>query len=231
MNRTLGITLLLVSLLSYSSKAQFDEDQTGAWYMLFWSYNFENSQFGLQGDYQYRSWNAGGDMEQFMFRNGLTYRPKNTNIKLTAGFARIVSGAFGESNDTSGENRFYLEGLVPHKIGNRIHVTHRYRAEHRNVAGQDARSRFRYFLSVNVPLNQTDLSKGAIYFAFYDEIFVNGQKDIGDGQSVSLFDRNRIYGGFGYSVSNTARVQLAVMRQSTNNWSKNQLQFSLHKSF
>ena len=231
MLRLIFLMLLGITMLPFFAKAQLNENQLGAWYMLFWSYDFENSRFGLQGDYQYRSWNAGGDMEQFMFRNGLTYRPKNTDIKLTAGFARIVTGTFGDSNSTFGENRFYLEALVPHTIGERIYVTHRYRAEHRYVDDQDSRSRFRYFLSVNVPFNQPDLNQGAFYFSFYNEIFVNGQKDIGENRTVSLFDRNRIYGGFGYSISNSARVQMAVMRQSTNNWSKNQLQLSLHKSF
>ena len=53
--------------------AQVDEDQLGAWYMYFWGTRFNDSQWGLQGDVQYRNWDLGGDLEQLLIRGGLPY--------------------------------------------------------------------------------------------------------------------------------------------------------------
>ena len=93
------------------------------------------------------------------------------------------------------------------------------------------RTRYRYNLFLNIPLNQTNLDKNAIYLAFYNEIFINGQREIGNGQTVELFDRNRFYTALGYSLKDNLKVQLGYMEQTTNDLSKGQIQLSLHHTF
>jgi hypothetical protein len=110
-------------------------------------------------------------------------------------------------------------------------LTHRYRFEQRWVQGQDMRTRFRYNLFLNIPFNQDDLKAGAIYLALYNELFINGQRDIGNGNTVEIFDRNRAYLALGYSITDKLRTQLGYMEQTTNSVSKGQLQVSLHQSF
>ena len=75
------------------------------------------------------------------------------------------------------------------------------------------------------------MEKGTIYLALYDELFINGQRDIGNGRTVEIFDRNRLYGGVGYFISEGLRVQLGIMDQTTDLWSKDQLQFSVQHQF
>lgn len=225
----LAVFICLGTATAYGQNGP-DEDQLGAWYMYFVNKQFKNSQFGIQGDYQFRFWNVGNDLEQILLRTGATYRPKNADIMFTLGYANITTGTFGESNATTGEHRIYQEALFPQKIGSRFLLTHRARFEQRWVENQDFRTRYRYNLFINVPFNDTKLDKGVIYAALYNEIFINGQTDIGDGRSVQLFDRNRIYLGLGYGVSKKSRVQLGWMRQTTANWAKNQLQVSLHQN-
>lgn len=226
------LLLLLVILCSTSkSTAQVDEAQTGAWYMYFYNMQFKDSQWGIQGDFQYRDWAGVGDMEQLLLRSGLTYRPKEANILFTLGYANITSGIPGEISDTSGENRIYQEALIPQKLGKRYLLTHRFRFEQRFVEDQDFRTRYRYMLFFNVPFNKTSLEKDALYLAMYNELFINGQTDIGNGRTTELFDRNRTYMGLGYVLSSKVRVQLGWMNQKTVNWGKGQLQFSLHHNF
>ena len=110
-------------------------------------------------------------------------------------------------------------------------LTHRFRYEQRWVEEQDFRTRYRYNFFINVPLNNTALVKNTYYFAFYNELFINGQRDIGNGNSVQFFDRNRTYLGLGYKINSKMRVQLGWMEQTTNAWQKGQLQFSLHHNF
>lgn len=210
-----------------SNYSQVDESQTGAWYMYFYTHQFKNSQFGIQGDFQYRDWQGLGDKEQLLLRSGFTYTPKKANIKFTLGYGNITSGVPGASDDTSGESRIYQEVLFPSRFG-RFHITHRFRYEQRFVENQDFRTRYRYNLFLNIPINKTELVSKAFYAALYNELFINGQEDIGDGRSVELFDRNRTYLGLGYVLNDKIRFQLGWMNQKTANFGKAQLQFSMH---
>lgn len=218
-------------LLFFSSRAQVEQSQTGAWYMYFFNHQFKDSQFGIQGDLQYRNWNTLGDLEQLLIRTGFTYTPKDTNVLLTLGYANITTGEFGDSNETFGENRVYQEVLFPQQLGNRIYLTHRFRYEQRFVENQDFRTRYRYNLFINIPMNKSTLDKGAIYTAFYNELFINGQEDIGENRTVQLFDRNRTYLGIGYVLNPGQRFQLGWMNQKTVAWGKGQLQLSFHHNF
>lgn len=224
--------LLIITLaLSVESYAQFDEEQPGAWYMYFYTVRFGDGPWGVQGDIQWRNWNLGGDLEQLLLRSGLTYKPKGTSVLLTLGYANISTGAFGESTRTTGEHRIYQEAMYPAQLGSRIYLNHRLRFEQRYVEGQDLRTRYRYNLFVNVPVNSTEMTDKTLYLALYNEIFINGQRSIGDGREVELFDRNRFYAALGYYLESSLRVQLGFMTQTTDNWQKNQLQLSLHQSF
>lgn len=225
-------SLMLLMGLTFIAFGQSNNDKLGAWYMYFWDTQLTESQFGFQGDVQYRNWNIIGDLEQLLLRGGVTYRPLNTNIKFTLGYAFILTGEEGETNTgTSNEHRIYQEAIFPSKVGNRFYFNHRFRFEQRFVESQDFRTRVRYNLFLNIPLNQVELTKNAIYLALYNEIFVNGQKSIGNGQTVELFDRNRLYVGLGYAIKTNLRLQFGWMNQTTDAVSKNQLQFSLHHVF
>ena len=227
LKKTLLVTL--VSLLGYMhSYAQIEEDQMGAWYMYFFNTTFKESNWGIQGDIQYRNWNLGGDLEQLLLRGGLTYKPKAHNVLFTLGYGNIQTGAFGSSSATTSESRIYQEVLFPVVFGKRFYFNHRFRYEQRFVEDQDFRSRFRYNIFLNVPLNKPQISPKTIYLALYNELFINGERAIGDGRTVSIFDRNRTYGGFGYQLSNKLKMQLGIMHQITDNWEKTQLQVSLH---
>jgi hypothetical protein len=223
------LALIFTGILFYiGGYSQINEDETGAWYMYFFNTEFGESNFGVQGDIQYRNWNIMGDLEQLLLRGGVTYRPENTKVKFTLGYANITSGAYGESDETSNESRIYQEMLLPQKVGERFYLTHRYRYEQRFVENQDFRTRFRYALFINAALNKTSLGKNTVYLALYNEIFINGERDIGDERRVELFDRNRTYLGAGYGITDNLRVQAGWMKQITDNWSKGQLQLSLH---
>jgi len=224
---------IIIFLMLYSTvaAAQVEESKTGAWYMYFFNHDFKNSEFGIQGDIQYRNWNIAGDLEQLLLRTGLTYSPKESNVKFTLGYANITTGTPGDSDENSGENRLYQEALLPQKILNRVFLTHRFRYEQRFVENQDFRTRYRYNLFINVPLNKNVLEEKALYAAFYNELFINGQQNIGNNRTVELFDRNRTYLGLGYVLKPSVRFQLGWMNQKTTNWGKGQLQLSMHHNF
>lgn len=222
---------LLLTGQAASAQTGPDEDQLGSWYMYFFNKSFGDSKFGIQGDLQYRAWDQGADLEQLLLRGGATYRPENVNVLFTLGYANITTGDFGDSDATTGENRIYQEALLPHKISQRVLLTHRFRYEQRWVEGQDLRTRYRYNLFLNILLNKDEMTKKTLYVALYNELFINGERDIGNGREVQFFDRNRTYLGLGYGLSDKLRVQAGWMQQTTVNWAKGQTQLSLHHNF
>ena len=199
--------------------------------MYFFNTTFKESSWGVQGDLQFRNWNIAGDLEQLLLRGGMTYKPKKADIKFTLGYGNITTGSYGSDKSTSAESRIYQEALFPVQFGNRVYTNHRFRYEQRFVDGQDLRTRYRYNLFLNVALNKPEMEQKTIYLALYNELFINGQKSIGDGRTVEFYDRNRLYGALGYIIKKGIKVQLGIMNQTTNSWSKNQLQLSLHHKF
>ena len=114
----------LIPLFSFSSQNStppIDGDKLGAWYMYFFNTTFKESQWGIQGDIQYRNWNLIGDLEQLLLRGGVTFKPKETDIKFTLGYGNITTGAYGIENYSKNyESRIYQEVLYPVKFGKRF---------------------------------------------------------------------------------------------------------------
>lgn len=230
MNKSILLSILSLSLLlPISGKAQINEDEIGAWYMYFFNTTFKESPWGIQGDIQYRNWNIAGDLEQLLLRGGITYKPKNADVKLTLGYGNITTGKYGPDNSTSSESRIYQEALFPVKFGKRFYTNHRFRYEQRFNENQDFRTRYRYNLFLNIPLNKAAMDDKTLYLALYNEIFINGQRNIGNGNSVEIFDRNRLYIALGYMIKKGLKIQLGIMNQTTDSWRKNQFQFSFHQ--
>ena len=230
MKKKIYITLIITTLLfPRVCKSQINEGELGAWYMYFFNTTLKESSWGFQGDIQYRNWNVFGDLEQLLLRGGITYKPKKTNIKFTLGYGNVTTGAFGSDNSTTTESRLYQEALYPVKFGNRFYTNHRFRYEQRFVENQDLRTRYRYNLFLNIPLNKSSMESKTLYIALYNKLFINGQRNVGSGNTVELFDRNRLYLGMGYIIKNGLKFQLGIMEQKTDNWVKKQLQVSIHQ--
>ena len=116
-------------------------------------------------------------------------------------------------------------------IGAKFFLRHRLRFEQRWVENQDFRTRFRYNLFLDIPLNQDNLGQGAIYLSFYNELFINGERNIGNGHRVDHFDRNRFFTALGYSMTDNLRLQFGFMHQNTKTTDKTQVQFGLTQRF
>lgn len=229
-NITFLIILFFISLLPNMGVSQVDEDQMGAWYMYLVSTTFNDGPWGMKGSLQYRDWKIAGDLEQIVLRGGVTYQPQFGGINFTLGATNTTNGSYGDDDSKTRENRIYEEAAFPFRIGHRFYIKHRLRYEQRFIENQDFRTRYRYNFMLKIPINHTDMEENTIYLALYNEIFLNGQREIGDGNSVELFDRNRFYYALGYIMNNGLKIQLGAMNQTTDHWSKNQLQLSLNQS-
>lgn len=159
-----------------------------------------DTKWNLHHEVQYRNYNAIGDLEQLLLRTGLGYNlTDNTNFLLGYGFILSENYVAGTNDKVAvNEHRIFQQLITKQKIG-AIKLSHRYRFEQRFVEG-DFRTRFRYFLGVQIPIKSSKY-----YISGYNEIFLNGQSNV--------FDRNRIYGGLGYQLKKNIRLELGYMNQ------------------
>ena len=73
--------------------------------------------------------------------------------------------------------------------------------------------RFRYFLNARLPLKIGRENK--FYLSGYNEVFLSLEEE--------FFDRNRLYGGVGYKLSEGINLELGYMNQFFGSSSRDQL--------
>jgi len=210
------LAFILIPCVGFSQK----NTDLGAWYMYFGNLKFKESPWAIHGEVQYRNHNLIGDLEQMLFRTGLQYNLQN-GTSFLAGYGSITSQSQGDLTNSIHENRFYQEAILRQKQG-KIGLMHRFRYEQRWIDETEFKTRFRYTLFLNIPINGVELGqKGSWYVQGYNELFINGEKLNG---KVAYFDRNRLYLGLGYRIVKDFALQLGIMEQTTDTISKTYFQ-------
>jgi len=149
----------------------------GNWLIFFGDKKINNN-WNWHHEMQYRNYNAIGDLEQLLLRTGIGYNLTENNNNLLFGYAFIHSQNYEngrEEKATTDEHRIFQQFITRQSIG-RVKALHRYRFEQRWIERAFS-LRFRYFLSLNIPLNNKDMVDKTFYLSTYNEIFINS-KDI-----------------------------------------------------
>lgn len=205
MKKVLGILVFTFFFL----KVQGQENGPGNW-LIYIGNKQLNSKWNLHHEIQYRNYNTIGDLEQLLIRTGLGYQ-LGSKSNFLLGYGYINSENFtGNLNDqiTVEEHRIFQQFITKQNIG-QVSLQHRYRFEQRFIES-DFKTRFRYFLSMNIPFKNSKY-----YLSAYNEIFLNGESNV--------FDRNRIYGGLGYQIGKGIKLELGYMNQVFETTSRDQI--------
>lgn len=208
--------VLTAALLFFMKIATAQTNDVGNWLIYFGNAPLKNS-WNWHHEVQLRNYNAIGDLEQLLIRTGIgkDLTPGNNNLLLGYGYIHgqtYVDGA--KEKVKTNEHRIFQQFITRQHFG-RVYLQHRYRFEQRFIE-DDFRLRFRYFLGINIPVNRSEMIKGAFYASVYNELFIHG-----DG---TLFDRNRLYGALGFQVSKNTRLEAGIMSQIYENRSRPQFQ-------
>ena len=210
-------TILLLGFIGVINNSVIGQsNNVGTWFVYFGNQKI-NDKWNIQSDFQYRDYRFLGQRNQFLARAGLGYNLKPQNHNLLLGYAYIATDAYDEfDNNTSTkiEHRIYQQYLYKNKVGANS-LTHRFRLEERFFPNEFG-LRARYFISVQKPLGSKTIAKGNTYLSAYNELFV----DIKDPK----FDRNRLYGGLGYGITESLRIETGYMIQAQKNITRGQLQ-------
>lgn len=211
--------IIFLFMLFISSRMLGQDSEVGNWFLYFGNQKI-NDKWNWHNEVQYRNYNFAGDLQQLLLRTGFGYNLSENNNNILLGYAFIRSENYiTDSSEKIGsnENRIYQQFITRQNFG-RVFIQHRYRIEERFLP-DNFKLRFRYFLSLNIPVNKKSMVDKAIYLSAYDEIFLNAESPV--------FDRNRIYGGLGYVINKNFRVEVGFMAQTTENANRNQFQFIL----
>jgi len=208
--QTVVAVLLLLPLVTSAQNSNL-----GNWLIYIGSKKVD-SKWNIHHEVQYRNYNAIGDLEQLLLRTGVGYNLTENNNNVLLGYGFIHSQNYVDLSEDKvkvDEHRIFQQFITKQKIGS-VGLQHRYRFEQRFVAG-DFKTRFRYFLSMNIPISQNPESAKMTYLSSYNEIFLNGSGD--------AFDRNRLYFGVGHKLSDHVKIELGYMNQFLRGSNRDQL--------
>ena len=198
------MALAVIVLMPFFINAQ--NRDLGNW-MIYFGNKPIGDRWNIHHELQYRNYSAIADLEQLLLRTGLGYNLTEKNNNLLLGYGFIASENLTDAGDdkvTTNEHRVFQQFINRQSRG-RLAVQHRFRFEQRILGREDFRLRARYFLALNIAINNKSLMDKTWYGSLYNEIFINGEGD--------WFDRNRVYTGLGFRVNNHVRFELGYMNQ------------------
>jgi hypothetical protein len=213
--------LCLLLIISTLDTVLAQDENYGKWFVYFGNQKI-NNKWLLQSDMQYRLNQIPDQKSQLLLRAGIGYNLTEANNNILLGLAYVQSNwEEGDAARTSTiEKRIYQQYLYKQKR-NYLFLTHRVRMEERFIAN-DFTLRSRYFFAVQKSLNGKLLNRRSIYASGFNELFI----DI----SNQKFDRNRLFAGMGYGVTNDIRLETGYLIQSQKNSTRGQFQFIVYNN-
>lgn len=196
-------------------------DRLGNWLMYFGTHRV-TEKLSAHTEAQFRFYEPTANLNQILLRTGLNYHI-NPSAMITAGYAYIPTESFekGTNQISTRENRIWQQFILRNKVW-RLHFEHRYRLEQRWVRQDQETSylnRTRYRLFIALPLSKPKMADNTLFFAAYDEIFIDLDDD--------PFGQNRLYGALGYKFNKVISIQLGYLRNRIGPNGFNRLQFAI----
>lgn len=215
----LFLGFLLLPVPTYSQSYQPPPSKTirntnGVWLGFYSKYHF-NERWAYYGEYHIRLRDGIENMGQVYLRFGATYKVKKY-FDLTAGFVNPFYWAPNPEDPNIDkvvrQFRFWQQGVLATPFDH-IMVFHQLRTEQRWARAYTKGSlfelthRFRYKLTVYVPINKPAFEKHTLFLSFNEEIFMQSGKSI----IYNTFEDNRIFAGLGYNLNEVWQLQAGYM--------------------
>ena len=210
------ISKILLLIICFCNLSFSQKSDIGNWFIYFGNQKI-NQKWNWHNEVQYRNYNFIGDTNQLLLRTGIGYNLTENNNNILLGYGFITTQKYLPNSDEkvdTNEHRIYQQFITKQNFGS-VFLQHRYRIEERFIS-DDFKLRFRYFLGINIPINKRLLDKNAVYLSAYNEIFINTESP--------LFDRNRLYGAFGFVINKNFKVEAGFMAQTLEKSNRNQIQ-------
>ena len=157
-------------------------------------------------------------VDYYEIKGGLGYY-LTKNHKPFIGIGRYAT--YADQKIDKEEFRVWLQDIIDYKVGV-VKFENRFRAEQSwfyepQTDENSKRTRFRYRLNVQVPLNAKEMKPGTLFVNAYDEVFFVTTKP--------SFARNRVYTGLGFQINDEFGIAGGYLWQREFSANKNR---SLH---
>lgn len=187
---------------------------TGAWFGFYTKYHF-NDKWAYYGEYHVRRRNGFEDMAQIYLRFGVTYS--------LAKYADLTVGVVNPYYWAPDQDDPNLDNVVPQfrtweqlvfatpfdhiKMYHQVRVEQRYKRDYEKGSSFKLTHRFRYKLTLYVPLNKPAFENHTLFLSMYNEIFIQAGKSV----VYNHLEDNRAFAGLGYNLSEQVQVQAGYM--------------------
>ncbi|MHA4740495.1 DUF2490 domain-containing protein [Dyadobacter sp. MSC1_007] len=151
-----------------------------------------------------------------IIRPGIIYYP-NENLRVMAGYTYARNFPAPGLRTVRPENRIWQQVIWTTRqkrlqTQQGIRIEERFNRKVANDQLQDGYHfafRFRYQITLRVPLNRDFIEANTVFLALSEEILVNAGKQI----TYNVFDQNRLFAGLGYQFTENLGVQAGYMNQ------------------
>lgn len=197
------ILTILILLAVQFSFAQ--DDKLGAWNIVNFKYNL-NERWSVWAESQTRSQLFFNHFFYYEIKGGAGYAV-NKNFSFLIGTGRYATySSDGNFKKPFANEEFRIwQQLTMNQYLDRLKFEHRYRVEQRWLTNGGYRNRFRYRLNSVLPLKNKRLDPKTLYLTGFEEIFLTNE--------APYFERNRVFGGFGYKFSTAFVLQSGYIYQ------------------
>lgn len=187
---------------------------TGVWLGFYTKYHI-NDRWAYYGEYHVRKRNGFDDMAQVYLRFGATYRLRKY-LDVTVGYVHPFYWA-PNSNDPNVDNivqqyRLWQQAVLATpfehiKLYHQLRTEQRWRRDFEKGSSFELTHRFRYKMTVYVPLNKPAFENHTLFLSLYNEIFIQAGKSV----VYNHLEDNRAFAGVGYNLSEQFQIQGGYM--------------------
>lgn len=202
-NSAFRFIAFFVLLCAFSNEVFAQKDKRiGSWTVLNFQYVF-TPKWGTWAELQSRELNPFYNIFYYETKGGFFYNLDN-NFQLLAGTGYYAT--HGENFSEGPERKEFRvwQQVIFNQYYSRVKFEHRFRIEERWI-NKEFNNRFRYRITVAVPLNHKQIIPKTVFLAAYNEIFLTTKPP--------HFMRNRAYMGVGYQINKILTAQVGWLNQ------------------
>ncbi|MFN6379328.1 MAG: DUF2490 domain-containing protein [Flavobacteriales bacterium] len=198
------IVFFTITYLHSISQSSDFQGQLGTWNILSVRKDL-NEKWEFYSEAQLRSLSFYNEFHYYEVKAGMQYNLDSV-FSILAGGGSYNTYSPGDNFNLPIQNReirSWIELRMKQQL-KRLSFDHRYRAEQR-FTSNGYRNRFRYRLSLTIPINNPEIKVGTYFFQGWNEIFFTDREP--------YFERNRLYVGGGYRLNKALTLQTGYIHQ------------------
>lgn len=193
--------------------SQENQTKSDGWFLLLNHYKI-NDDWKVGNEFHYRRTDFFKTDKQLIIRPFVSFQPGET-AEYTFGYSYLLGSTdFSEPSEAFNREHNFWEQITLHHKARFVDISHRFRVEHRfqkslnnkkSANKYQLENRFRYRLTL-----RRNIAKNW-FLHIFDELWVSTNREF----KFPTYDRNWVYLGVGYNLTEKGNIQVAYLHQNT----------------